>query len=313
MTAASNSSSALAASLTRAGSRQTYLTIRWLVDRDLVEDAFRAYAYFRWVDDAIDVTLPTHDQRLAFVGEQKSLMARLWAGDKPNNLAPEESLLADLIQRGRRAHTGLESYLRSMMRVIEFDARRRGRLISQAELDGYNRDLSIAVMDALSYFIGHRYRYPDSEARYHAVAAAHICHMLRDTVADVEAGYYNIPLEVLEAGHITPADLHAPAYRDWVCARVGLARDLFREGKRYIHSLSNLRARLAGLAYCARFESILDTIEGDGYLIRSEKTQAYRPAFWPMLFRQRSSQTQEPGRASPAGPSHPTSDTSLED
>ena len=45
---------ALAPSITKAASRQTYYTIRFLVDRERVADAYRAYAYFRWVDDTLD-------------------------------------------------------------------------------------------------------------------------------------------------------------------------------------------------------------------------------------------------------------------
>ncbi len=41
----------LAASITKAASRQTFYTVRLLADRDLLDDAYRAYAYFRWVDD----------------------------------------------------------------------------------------------------------------------------------------------------------------------------------------------------------------------------------------------------------------------
>jgi hypothetical protein len=37
----------LAASITRNASKQTYYTIRYLVDDGLVDDAYRAYAYFR--------------------------------------------------------------------------------------------------------------------------------------------------------------------------------------------------------------------------------------------------------------------------
>ncbi len=40
--------------ITKAASKQTYYTIRFLVDRERVADAYRAYAYFRWVDDTLD-------------------------------------------------------------------------------------------------------------------------------------------------------------------------------------------------------------------------------------------------------------------
>ena len=48
----------LAASITQAASKQTYYTIRFLVDDWLVDDAYRAYAYFRWVDDWLDDGTP---------------------------------------------------------------------------------------------------------------------------------------------------------------------------------------------------------------------------------------------------------------
>ncbi|MBE0690098.1 MAG: hypothetical protein IH587_08265, partial [Anaerolineae bacterium] len=39
----------LPARITKAASRQTFYTIRFLVDHGRVTDAYRAYAYFRWV------------------------------------------------------------------------------------------------------------------------------------------------------------------------------------------------------------------------------------------------------------------------
>ena len=47
----------LARSITWASSKQSYLTARLLADRDLVDDCLRAYAYFRWVDDMVDISL----------------------------------------------------------------------------------------------------------------------------------------------------------------------------------------------------------------------------------------------------------------
>ena len=48
------SSHALAVAITKSASKQTYATIRLFADRDRASDAFRAYAYFRWVDDVLD-------------------------------------------------------------------------------------------------------------------------------------------------------------------------------------------------------------------------------------------------------------------
>ena len=103
-----------------------------------------------------------------------------------------------------------------MMAVMAFDADRRGRLISQSELNEYTRWLAVAVTEALHYFIGHDDASPQGEMRYLAVTGAHITHMLRDAVEDAEAGYYNIPREVVAAHGIAPWDVESKAYRDWV-------------------------------------------------------------------------------------------------
>jgi len=167
----------------------------------------------------------------------------------------------------------LQSYLRNMMQVMEFDAGRRGRLILQAELNEYTHWLATAVTEAMHYFIGHCCYSPHDETRYLAVTAAHITHMLRDTFDDVQAGYYNIPREVLEANQIQPHDIQSKAYRAWVQSRVQVARSYFKAGRDYLSRVENPRCRLAGFAYTARFEWLLDTIGREGYSLRPEYTE----------------------------------------
>src|SRR4029453_15160817 len=124
----------LAATITRTASKQTYYTIRFLVDTCLVEDAYRAYAYFRWVDDWLDQEPRPRAERLAFVERQQTLIDGCARGDLLTDLTPEECLLADLIQRDTEKNSGLQAYIRNMMAVMAFDADRRGRVISQREL-----------------------------------------------------------------------------------------------------------------------------------------------------------------------------------
>jgi len=182
-------------------------------------------------------------------------------------------MLIELVQHDHEKNSGLQSYLRNMMQVMDFDAKRRGRLISQAELNEYTRWLASAVTEAMHYFIGHCCYSPHDETRYLAVAGAHITHMLRDTYDDVQAGYYNIPCEVLEAGHIQPHHIHSKAYRTWVQSRVELARQYFKAGRQYLARVEEPRCRLAGFAYTARFEWLLDTIEQENYSLRPEYSE----------------------------------------
>jgi hypothetical protein len=265
-----DSTRSLAASITRAASKQTYYTIRFLVDRDLIPDAYRAYGYFRWVDDRLDQGNMERPERVAFVERQAALINNCYRSEPPRDPTLEERMLVELIQRDVEKNSDLQTYLRNMMAVMAFDAERRGRLVSQAELTEYSRWLATAVTEALHYFIGHNSPSPRSEARYLAVTAAHITHMLRDTFEDVAAGYYNIPREYLASNTIAPQAVEHEAYRAWVKSRVQLARAYFKAGQGYLAQVENPRCRLAGYAYVARFEEVLDAIEREGYRLRPD-------------------------------------------
>jgi Squalene/phytoene synthase len=269
----------LASSITKAASKQTYYTIRFLVDRPLVDDAFRAYAYFRWVDDVVDAVASTgwvagNAERLVrvrFLDRQVALLDGCLRGkEPPPDADPQELMLVELVRRADRSDGGLDQYLRHMMLVMEFDVRRRGRLVTQRELDDYTRSLAVAVTEAMHYFIGHGTAAPHDETRYLAVSGAHIVHMLRDTYADVEAGYFNVPREVLEASSIGPADVRCDAYRAWVSDRVRLAHTYFEAGRDYFARVQSRRHRLAGLAYIARFEGVIERLERDDFRLRRE-------------------------------------------
>ncbi len=263
----------LAGSLTKAASKQTYYTIRYLVDRDRVANAYRAYAYFRWLDDRLDRADALPAERIALVEREQALLERCWLGIDPPDACAEERLLIELIHSDPQAYSGLRTYVEHMMAVMRFDVSRRDRLITTQELADYSHHLAAAVTEALHYFIGHCCFSPTGPTRYLAVTAAHITHMLRDTCEDTAAGYYNVPREVLERHGIEPQALDSDAYRAWVAERVALARSYFDTGRQYLAQVENLRCRMAGFAYIARFEGVLNTIERDGYHLRAEYNQ----------------------------------------
>lgn len=268
----------LAASLTWQSSRQAYWTIRLLVDRDRVEDAFRAYGYFRWLDDLLDLNLTTPSDREAFLRRQQALVDSCYEGGPLLPICPEEQIIIDLITRNSESTNELGSYILNMMDVMAFDADRRGRLISQSELDDYTRGLSVAVTDALHWFIGHQCPSPPSPIRYQAAAGAHIVHMLRDVHDDLRQGYINIPVEILTGCGIGPADFKSPAYRDWVQLRIETARRFFEMGDHYLANLKSSRCRLAGYAYQERFLWILRAIRRANYVLQPDyRTPALGP------------------------------------
>jgi phytoene/squalene synthetase len=260
----------MAQSITRAGSKQTYFTAQLLVDKDLVNDFYKAYAYFRWVDDFIDIESQSKDERISFVKRQRNLLDSLYNNELPGDLVPEEKIVADLIGNVNGNNSGLRSFVTNMFAIIEFDAYRRGRIIKRSELNWYTDSLSQSVTDGLQYFIGNGSLYPGGENQYLAAAAAHISHLLRDTIRDLADGFINIPQEYLTEHGIGPEDVHSPPYLAWVQHRVEQAKEYFREGKLYLDSLDVLRCKIMGYWYCARFEGVLNIIERDGYKLRAD-------------------------------------------
>jgi phytoene/squalene synthetase len=87
------SSGSLAASITKSASKQAYYTIRFFADRDRVEDAYRAYGYFWWVDDVVDDGSNSREERSAFVNRQKSLLDSFYRGEVPNSATSKGPLV----------------------------------------------------------------------------------------------------------------------------------------------------------------------------------------------------------------------------
>ena len=239
----------------------------------------RGYAYFRWVDDVIDVSTKTAEERISFIMRQICLVDALYKKEKPGTLTPEEQMVADLIAHDRGENSGLQSFIRNFLTALEFDARRKGSLVNQAELVWYSRCLGRAVTDAIQYFIGNGHTYPGTDNQYLAATAAHITHMLRDMIEDIDDGFVNIPREYLEAHDISLVDGDKYMIRDWARGQVERARDLFRDGQRYLDELDFLRCKIAGYWYCARFECVLDAIERDDYMLRPSYHERHKLIF----------------------------------
>jgi phytoene/squalene synthetase len=273
-------SAALARSITWDASKQSYLTARLMVDSDLVDDAMRAYAYFRWVDDYVDVHSQSKADSKAFTARQLQIIESMFRGDHPSDLSPEEEIVAELISRHRTPEGGLHSYIRKMMGVIDFDAQRRGELVSAEKLTWYSQTLGASVVDAIQFFIGHNHSYPETSNRYLAGIAAHIAHMLRDMREDIADGFVNIPREYIDQHDLKLDDYEQPALRSWVRQRVNQAREMFRQGKRYLDKLSVLRVKIVGNWYAARFDGVLDTIERDDYVLREDYGNRRRLSNW---------------------------------
>lgn len=275
----------LARQITSSSSKQADFVASLIVDRHLVDDFYRAYAYFRWADDVVDDQCRSADERNAFIKRQKKLVDKIYQGEKTGEIVAQEQMLADLIGENIDKNDLLRSYIHNVLSTLEFDAQRAGRLITEQELIRYSDYIGKGVTDLLIYSIGNNYDYPVNEKRYLSVKGAHITHMLRDYVEDVQSGYINIQKEYLEAHRIDPKNVRGQEFRDWVKMRVELAREYFQEGRKFIDNVDVLAYKIMAYCYCMRFETVLDTIEKDKYILREEYNNRANPLLWiQMIF-----------------------------
>lgn len=145
----------LAADITKSGSRQTYYIFLLLADRDRRHQAFRAYAYFRWLDDELDCASGSREEKIAILKHQQELLEACYRRELPGEACPEEQMLVDLVRDDREDSSGMQIYLRNMMAVMAFDVESCGRYITTEELREYTRTLATAVTEVLFYLIGH--------------------------------------------------------------------------------------------------------------------------------------------------------------
>ena len=253
------------------------------MDGELEQDCHRAYAYFRWVDDYIDEVAQSREERSAFIDRQCNIISQMYNGGSPDGLCLEENIIRDLIQHHQDPSSGLRSFIDNFLAILKFDALRKDRLISQKELEWYTDTLGESVTECIQYFIHNGHNYPRADNQYLAASAAHITHMLRDTSDDLANGFVNIPREYIEQHKLDLTENDSPALQDWVQQRVELARSKFRAGKNYLDTLEVLPCKIAGYLYCARFERILDTIEGDNYLLRKNYKKENNLTAWLRL------------------------------
>ncbi|MHA1994146.1 MAG: squalene/phytoene synthase family protein [Candidatus Hodarchaeales archaeon] len=260
----------IARSYVKESHKQTYLIILLMVDKKLTDECFKAYAYFRWLDNVVDENnLPQNEVR-AIISRQKELINQLYNQEKIKPTSQEEEFLIDLIRKDRNENSYLQSYIRNFTSILEFDSTRKHKIVSNDKIRWYHQTVGKAVTDCIFHFIGNGAHYPESKKCYLAAEAAHITHMLRDYIEDVRSGYLNISKEDLNVYEISPDMVNNPAFREWVKGRVSLSRQFFCEGKKYIDQLGVLRTKITAYWFCSRFEKVLDIIEKDGYKLRRE-------------------------------------------
>lgn len=260
----------LARKIVRKSSMQTYLTIGILADRQIKDLAYCAYAYFRWLDDKIDVGLKTTKGRNNFLDKQKKLINLAYKGifSKTKNL--EENMVIELIKSDTSTDSKLKSYITNFLSIIEFDAKRKGKVVTRRNLDWYSKTIGVAVTDCIIHFIDNKSGSMNHKDMYKAATAAHIVHTLRDMSDDIQEGFYNVPREYIVKHKLKLNKCTSPDLAEWVKDRVYTADNMFNLGIKYLYQSPPSRRRFAALLYCYRFLPLLSDIKYDKYILKPQ-------------------------------------------
>ncbi len=255
----------LAQTITKKSSIQTYYTIKLLFDKPLVNDGYKAYAYFRWIDDQVDVFIKGDQVRHEFIQRQRNIIEATYNQIAISDLTPEEEMIVELIKTEPSRDSRLASYILNLFNIIEFDVYRKGKLITEKELDWYSESLGKSVTDCIAHFIDHDKTYPNTANKYDAATASHVIHMLRDYQEDLADGFMNIPKEYLDENKIQPTDIKNQVLKEWVKMRIEEAKQKFISGREYINQIPSLRSKIAATLYCVRFEWLMTEYEKNNY------------------------------------------------
>ena len=115
-------------------------------------------------------------------------------------------MLARLIRKDRVSwNSSLRQPIEVLLETFIFDAKRRNKPISQADLDWYSEAMGVSFIQALEVFYrGERTRsYEDLAPIARAACMAFI---LRDLVEDQKLGYINVPVEFWLSGRVTQGE-----------------------------------------------------------------------------------------------------------
>ncbi len=232
----------------------TYLLVRLYCRRPEQEISLDLYRYFRRLDDRVDDPALSAREKTALVAaERRRIEALYHAADPADPL--------DRVVRYDRAGR-LRGWIRRMLDVFEFDARRTGQVVDRSQIMAYSRNLSEAYTRFLVEFLEPRYAYEPEDARL--AHACHLLHMLRDHDIDQDLGYDNIGQDEAEHYGFQPGDCEGSGFRRWLQERLDLIEGLFASGRRSIRSRPYLRIKLIVHLYCFRYETVLRRIQRHG-------------------------------------------------
>lgn len=210
----------------------------------------QVYAYFRVLDDRADAPGALPAQAAAAVARHLALL------DGAAPCDPVEAALAEV--RAGPLGPAMGPAIEGMGAAIAWDARRRGRSCTQAELEAQITRIGDAYLRALWVCSGARGPLPEDLCWLSRAATG--AHQLRDLEEDLGLGYLNVPVEALaELGleGVPAASLDRSRLAPWIAARCVALDRAFDRGEAHLPAVRPLRCRTLITAFSHRYRWLL--------------------------------------------------------
>ena len=200
------------------------------------------YAYLRCFDDILDVGRDEASS-LRMMAEQRQIMAGAYDGKpEPEDAGRPAIYGLPFFYWDRANGAPLRPQFESFLDTMEFDIRRRGRVLDTKELDDYILATGHAFLKCTAYFATGETDMPapclDLGSRCYLYADG-----LMDLEEDLAVGLINIQPEVIEEYEI---DLQAPTegLARWRPVRAKEVMEFFRQARQTIGLIDKLSLRL---------------------------------------------------------------------
>ena len=221
---------------------------------------FLAYAYFRWLDDYVDqVNIPS--ELVKDIVDRQIFLATHWYSGEPlvATTSQEENLHLIIQQDSNQWGNSLRPMIFDFMGAIKWDTERRYRMPVKRDLQSYSLKLGRGYSSGLLFGLGID---PENKKyvgfRDNCGIGAHLVHILRDFIIDINIGYINVDLESWNLLHLKNADLDNTKLLQrrllpWAKTVIVNARYYFSIGLKNLLASRNVKIQLVFGLMCLRY------------------------------------------------------------
>lgn len=219
------------------------------------------YAYFRWFDDIVD-SLRLHPKESQFiVDRQKRFLSELYSEESPEELSTEELFLAHLVRFDKFKGKNIRQDLETLVKSLEFDSTRVGKVISSLELEEYIDNNVIPYVNISSAILNIEDN--NKQDLVKISRAGFVIDYIYDLREDLALGYINIPSEDLEKYKINIGKLDNEEIKFWVKDKMENLRNILFSNP---FNQLPLTARMISEAMISKRRNKFKKIEGNNYL-----------------------------------------------